>query len=444
MVSHVAQHDMGVASQHNATTQVDQIKVEMALDMIRADVPMTQSQLADALQNPNLNQAEKDAILQELASGDEAGLAAFYANDAARTIRDDPTLASDQQIIGEALQQAYEDGLISAEDLLRIADVNQAGNGAQRLLAILESGGGGGANGSVEALSDALWERNGNDGLDRAVAAIGYTSSPELQSRNLNTPELRREAFEALVAFNEAAPYKDISFGSAATQWEHSALNAAGTLFVNNSAELIDFYTGANGGTVQTETLARFMAQTVFNPDASSIVLDRQRDLVPAIESAISNHADRLLAGAADAPADSREQEGLIEQFARLDAAISGGVAVALDRYSDEILANEASKQQFASIVGALVGKTPASKVPGSNLIVKEVAEAIYDALSSDPERPEQALAGVIHDAHFDQVRELADELGQTGLTSAFNGAYSAELQQIQQNLNVNLGGHKD
>ena len=383
----------------------------MALDMIRADVPMSQSQLADALQNPNLNQAEKDAILQELASGDEAGLAAFYANDAARTIRDDPTLASDQQIIGEALQQAYEDGLISADDLLRIADVNQAGNGAQRLLAILESGGGGGANGSVEALSDALWERNGNDGLDRAVAAIGYTSSPELQSRNLNTPELRREAFEALVAFNEAAPYKDISFGSAATQWEHSALNAAGTLFVNNSAELIDFYTGANGGTVQTETLARFMAQTVFNPDA---------------------------------PADSREQEGLIEQFARLDAAISGGVAVAMDRYSDEILANEASKQQFASIVGALVGKTPASKVPGSNLIVKEVAEAIYDALSSDPERPEQALAGVIHDAHFDQVRELADELGQTGLTSAFNGAYSAELQQIQQNLNVNLGGHKD
>ncbi|MEN1924925.1 hypothetical protein WCE55_01135 [Luteimonas sp. MJ293] len=424
--------------------QIDQRKVETALMSIRADVPLNQSQLAEALQNPNLNQSERDAIIQELASGDESGLMAFYANDSARAIRDDPTLGADQQVIGEALQQAYEDGVIGADDLLRIADFNGAGNGAQRFLTILESGGGGRPNGTVEALSDALWERNGNDGLDRAGAAIGYTSSPELQSRNLNTPELRREAFEALVDFNEAAPYKDIPAGSLATQWESGALNAAGTLFVNNSAELIDFYTGANGGTVQTETLARFMAQTVFNPDASSIVLDRQRDLVPAIESAISNHADRLLAGAADAPADSREQEGLIEQFARLDASISGGVAVAMDRYSDEILANEASKQQFSSIVGALVGKTPASKVPGSNLIVKEVAEAIYDALSTDPERPEQALAGVIHDAHFDQVRELADELGQTGLTSAFNGAYSAEATQIQQNLNVNFGGHKD
>ena len=239
MVGNVAQHDMGIGSQQNVCMQIDQRKVETALMSIRADVPLNQSQLAEALQNPNLNQSERDAIIQELASGDESGLMAFYANDSARAIRDDPTLGADQQVIGEALQQAYEDGVIGADDLLRIADFNGAGNGAQRFLTILESGGGGRPNGTVEALSDALWERNGNDGLDRAGAAIGYTSSPELQSRNLNTPELRREAFEALVDFNEAAPYKDIPAGSLATQWESGALNAAGTLFVNNSPTCI-------------------------------------------------------------------------------------------------------------------------------------------------------------------------------------------------------------
>lgn len=438
MVNAVTNHAAPLAPQYATNQSVDQHKVDMALRSLAT------SNLAQVLENPNLNQAERNAIIQELATGDqEPGPLAFYVDDATRSIREDPSLHTDQQIVGEALQQAYEDGAINADDLLRIADQNGAGNGAQRLLTVLQNGGGG-VNGTVEALSDALWQRDGNDGMDRAVAAIGYTSSPELQSRNLNTPETRREAFEALVAFNEAAPYKDIPAGSLATQWENSALTAAGTLFVGNSTELIDYYTGANGNTIETEVLAQFMGQTVFNPDAGSIVLDRQRDLVPAIQSAIGSHGDSLLAAATDAPAGSREQEGLIEQFGRLNASISGGAAVALDRYSDQIQANEASRQQFASLVGVMVGQTPASKVPGSGMIVDEVAGAIYDAITTNPERPDQAMAGAIYDAHFDQVRELADDLGQTGLTSAFNGAYAAELQQLQQNLNVNLGGHED
>lgn len=420
-------------------TPVDQHKVDMALNLIRADVPLNESQLANALNNPNLGQAERDAILQELARGDDAGLMAFYANDVGRNLHEDPSLIEDQRIIGEALQQAFENGVLNADDLLRISDFNGAGNGAQRLLDTLQHGGGG-PNGTVEALSDALWERNGNDGLDRVGAALGYTSDPSLQARNLNTPALRREAFEALVAFNDT----DLNLpGPAGAQWEDGALAAAGRLFLSNRSELVDHYTGADGGTVQTEVLAQFLGQTVFNPDASGIALNRHQDLVSSIEAAMGRESDRLLAAAAEAPAGSREQEDLIEQLGRLSAGISGGVAVALDNYSDQITANEASRQQFASIVGALIAKTPASKVPGSNLIVNQVVTSIYDALSTDPERPEQALAGIIYDTHFDQVRAVADTLDQTGLTGSFNGAYAAELQQLQQNLNINLGGHR-
>lgn len=430
-----------LAPPHAANQGIDQQKVDTALRTITADSMRDQSQLANALDNPNLNQAERDYILQELVRGDESGLTAFYGNDINRSERSDPTLGTDHQIIGEALDQAYQDGIINADDLLRIADSNDL-NGAQHLLGMLQTGSSG-ANSAVEAFSDALWQRDGNDGTDRAVAAIGYTSSPELQSRNLNSPEVRREAFEALVAYNDAAPYNDVLEGSLTTQWENNALTAAGTLFVNNTSELVDFYAGGAGADVniQTEVLARFMGQTVFNPDAASIVLDRQRDLIPAIQSAISSHADGLLADAADATAGSRQQENLIEQFGRLDASISGGAAVALDRYSEAILANEASRQQFASIVGALVGKTPASKVPGSTQVTTAITNAIYDAITTPPERPDQSLANAIHDAHFNQVRTLANELDQTGLTTAFNSAQAVEITQLQGILGVNLGG---
>ena len=54
---------------HNIAPQgVDQNKVDMALRNIRADIPLNESQLANALRNPNLSQEEKDLIVETLAS----------------------------------------------------------------------------------------------------------------------------------------------------------------------------------------------------------------------------------------------------------------------------------------------------------------------------------------------------------------------------------------
>ena len=428
---------------HNIAPQgVDQNKVDMALRNIRADIPLNESQLANALRNPNLSQEEKDLIVETLAKGDGADLLRFYANDASRHANDpDRTLGEDQRVIGEALQRAYENGQISADDLLRISDVNQAGNGAQRLLDTLVAGRGNGVNGSVEALSDALWARNGNNGLDRAGATLGYLSGPELTARNLNTADKRRDAFEAMVDFNDNHTVQ--TAGATGEIWRQSALSATGRLFVDNSAELTDHYTGANGTTAQTETLAKFLSQTVLNPQAAGVVLDRQRDLVPAIRDALDANAGRLLDAAGRAPAGSLEQERYMQQFGRLTASVSGAAALALTRYDKQIMESEASRKQFATTVATLVGATKLGKAPGARQAIEALANRYYDAITSNPERPDAALAGALYDNYAEQVNTLSSSLNQTGLSPAFEAAFAAEVTNLQQNLGVNLGGHR-
>lgn len=425
------------------TETIDQHKVDMALQTIRADIPINDSQLASALTNPRLNQAERNLIIQTLAR-EENGALPFYANDVSRTGDNaSAELSADQRVIGQALQQAYEDGAINADDLLRIADANGAGNGAQRLLSTLQYGGGG-VGGTVEALSDALWARNGGDGLDRAVAAIGYTSDPYIQARNLTTPEDRRAAFEALVAFNQAAPYDDIPAGATSEVWRNSALNASGRLFTANSSELIDYYTGANGTPAQTETLARFLSQTVLNPEAQGIWMNQRQDLVPAIRASLDSAAGGLLETARNAEPGSLEQERALAQFGRLTASVSGAAALALTEYSDQIQANQESREAFAGTVSDLVGLTKLGDVFGVDKGAEYLGGLIYDAITDNPERPDQALAGVLYDAYAAQVDGLATELNQAGLRSAFDAGFSAELLNLQQNLNVNLGGHEN
>lgn len=438
----------GPVRQSPSTMQVDQQKVDTALRNIRADVPMTESQLANALRNPNLNQAERNQIIQTLArEGGQQSL--FFANDAARSIRDGDrhSLPDDQKVIADALQKAYEDGAINEQDLLRIADANEAGNGAQRLMAILREGNTTTEpNGVAEILADALWARN--EGTDRATASIFYTSDPKMMSRNLNTADKRAAAFEALVDFNADNPYEHIPEGLQRTTWQNAALSAEGRLFTAHSQELIDRYTGQDGTTVETEPLAQFMSQTLFNPDAQGIWMNRSQDLVPAIRSAMGRAAQTYLDRATDAPDGSLEQSRAMQQFGRLAASVTGGAAKALDAYDDAIMANEESKKQFSDMVGGVIGMTPLGtaldKIPagGGDQLVEALSGKIYDAMVAHPDRPDAALSGVLYDQYAGQAEQASDQTGEN-LSTYFESGYSAEVLNLQQNLNVNLGGHQ-
>lgn len=427
---------------------IDNNKIDIALRNIRADVPMNESSLANALRNPNLNQAERNEIIQTLAREDGQQLR-FFGNDVARSVRDDgyAALAEDQRTIADGVQQAYEDGAINADDLLRIADANGAGNGAQRFMSILtQSAGAGQPGGSAEVLADALWDRNGGDGMDRANAAILYTSDPSLMSRNLDTPDKRAQAFEALVAFNESAPYDNIAAGTTGEIWHDSALNASGRLFTAHSQELLDRYTSSQPGQPgQTEVLAKFMGQTVFNPDAQGIWMDRRQDLVPAIRDAISDASGTFLERASADGASATDQARAMRQYGQLAAAISGGAAVALTNYDGDVAETEAAREELSGMIGDLVGELPLGDLAGKivDKVSEPIADQIAEALIANPDRPDAAIAGLLSDQFASQADLLSEKVGDPALITAYESGYSAELLNLQQNLNVNLGGHE-
>lgn len=429
--------------------QVDQSKVDMALRMIRPDVPINQSQLANAMRNPNLNQAERDKIIQTLAREDGQQIR-FYGNDATRSATGDyASLSTDQQTIADAVQQAYSDGAINKDDLMHIADANGAGNGGQRFMALLEQGTSTREpNGVCELLAEGLWARNGNSGLDRASAAMFFTSDPSMMSRNLGTPDARAQAFEALVGLNEKNPYSKLPNSVTNTMWRDQALTAEGRLFTTYGQELVDRYTGANGAPVHSEMLAKFMSQTVFNPAAQGLWLDRSRDLVPAIRTALGNAAQTFMDRAQQPGVSPQDQERAMQQFGRLTAAVSGGTALALTNYDAQINANAASKKEFAGMVGKLVGMTPLGTAVGKiplgegDKLVEALSNKLYDAMSKHPDRPDAALAGTLYDNYAAQAESLSNQVHSELPRIAFDSAYAAELLNLQQNLNVNLGGH--
>lgn len=438
----------GPGTQPGADASIDQQHVDIAVQQIRADVPVNQSALAEALRNPNLNQAERNEIVQTLAREDGQQIR-FFGNDATRSQDGDyAALTQDQQTIADAVQKAYDDGAINADDLVRIADANGAGNGAQRFMSILtQSSEGRQPGGVAEVLADKLWDRNGGDGMDRANAATLYASSPELMSRNLDTPEKRAQAFDALVAFNEKAQYDDINAGPTAEIWRNSALTAAGNLFISHTEELVDHYTSAEPGQPgQTETLAKFMAQTVFNPDAKGIVLDRQRDLVPAVRSAISDASSTFLERASAEGASPNDQARAMRQYGQMAAAISGGAAVALTRYDGDVAETKEAREQFAGLIGDLVGELPLGDLTGkiADKVAGPLSEKIAEALIKNPDRPDAAVAGVLADQFASQADLLSEKTGNPDLIQSYESGYSAELLNLQQNLNVNLGGHEN
>ena len=81
--------------------------------------------------------------------------------------------------------------------------------------------------------------------------------------------------------------------------------------------------------------------------------------------------------------------------------------------------------------------------MPLASNVVTEIVKAVMTAMADNPERPDAAIAGVLFDTYSRLVNELAESNNRANLPTAFDAAYAAELLNLQQNLNVNLGGHK-
>ena len=411
---------------------VDQGKVDQAVSM--AQMPPEAQSAANVLRSPNLNAAERDAVIQQLARSDNL---MPFLGDATEAPR------ADQAVISAALGHAYRNGAINGADLLHISDANGSGNGAQRVLGLLRmdpqaTAAGGPVEGLGQALSARADQGGPNAALDRAGAALAFTATPQLMANNLNTADSRAAAFEALVGFNQNARFA----GPDANTNQTAALAATGRLFTAHGEALIDRCTATPP---HTEVLASFMSQTVFNPNASAIPLDHSRDLVSSVRATLASAGRTYLARAGNPDATPLETQRAMEQYGRMTASVSGGAAVALDRYSNQIASDRQSRGRFAGMVGALAADLAAPTGLGSVVgqVANEVTGSVLGALANNPQRPSQAVAGVLYDGYLANVAAQEDASATAGLTPIFDSAYAAELLNLQQNLNVNLGGHQ-
>ena len=433
---------------------IDQQKVQLAVREASVNIPLNASNLANILTSPNwnLNQAEQDQVIKDLARQGGLGSALeFYANDAARGNGDDYTsLQADEAVIGDAVQQAYADGAIDTHDLVHIADASQVpgGGGGQRFLDVLMQGGAASEKGSAaEVLADALWARNGNNGVDRAAAAMYYSSNALTMQNDLKTPAMREQAFTALVNFNQTGPYSGLPNNQLVTGWKNQALAAEANLFAANGQELTNEL-APNGST--PDVLAQFFSQTVFNPSAQNIQLDDGSTLKSDMHTALQQVSSSLIGAAQQAkPPGGDTQTNLLSEYANLYASLTAGAQLGIKNFNAQVQANDASRQQFASLVGGALG----SVVPGVGSVAvgtaaTDIAGSVLQALNKDPHDPAAAVQKALHGEFEKEVTKLsaqseraAPQNSKSGVaaavTGALRGTYSDTLSQLQTDLNI-------
>ncbi len=433
-ISRLPQADQQAIKQGNVES------AQQAAHFIAGDSRM----LATVLQGDGLTQGAENELIHELINGadPQSGMAAIYG--------DVDNLPPEQQrVIAEAIDTAFRDGVIDEADLLALSDFSTAGNGAQRIISILDDAPQAAqSGGSIEALGEALLDRANGDPnseqgtLDYFGAAVAFSQGRDIYARNRGTDAERLAMFEATVEVNKTLA-DGVGVGDQTAAWEREGLAVAGRLFADSATMITDHFTGAG---VDSAPLAEFFGQTVFNPDAQHIALDNRRDLVPSINNALEYLAEGFVSDAENATTQLG-RETAFDQLGVLAAAVSGGAVVSLDNYSDEIAANEAFRDEMAGILNttitpffkALPG--PASSVAGN--ASKDLVASVIGRFIDNPERPDVAFANEFGNALEIGVREFEVQNGFDGLTSAFKASRSNELLSILLELNLNTGGYR-
>ncbi len=420
---------------------------QLLFDLARTDI-------VSAITDDSFTADERVQLVKDLASRDPGIL--FPPGKFFTDFRSDEQVEIDRGNVGKALDLAIRDPSIDAGDLQAIA-AGGGPNGQQRLLSLLQEGGGGPGSG-VEKYADALWQNRGEPGNGNAaaVAAIAYVSDPKLSEGKLGTPEERRQAFEALIAFNEQAPYAKMDEPEAG-QMKRQALEAAATLFAKHGPELIDAYTTVPGNTTP---LAKFLSQTLYNPDAKDMAVQVKgadgttvsKDLPSAVGDVLKQAAADRIAGA-DVPdrvgqdGPSREQERELTKLARLGAAVTSGASMAWDAYKDKIQANEESRKDFMDLVGKGLGVLPGGGVVRE--VGEEATKRAIDTLShafvNNPGAPNVEIAGALNRYYAGLVEDLANKRNQSGLTSdTYGKAYDQEMNGIHRDRDMARGKSAD
>lgn len=410
-------------------------------------VDYARQDVTSALSDDNFTRAERSQLIKTLANGPFAAVL-IPPDSTWLDARNNGQHLQGMQAVGRALEEAVQDKALDVQGMHKLA-ASAGAAGPQRMYLLLHAGGQGPGSG-LEQYADSLWAQRNDPGRrdSAAIAAIAYQSDPALRASKLGDPEQRRQAFEALIEFNDKAPYAKMG-EPAAGEMKKQALAAAATLFRDHGPELIAHYTE---GAMRTGPLAKFLSQTMFNPDAKDLKLDDGRDVASAVGDTLKQAASDCIAKADDpkmqgASRPSREQEQQLEKLARIGASVSGGVAMAWDKYKDQINETEQSRKAFTGMVEKAVGLMPggglAKDVAGK--IAEDAANRIGKAFIKDPARPDIEIGDAMNQYYSDLVRGLADKRNQSGLTTdTYGQAYRQEYDSLTEKLNRGLGKRAD
>lgn len=332
---------------------------------------------------PERVEATKDAMLRAVID-DPAHAASLFGRS---HNQDAATLAADTGVIGAELRSAFDKGTITADDLLKIADNGQPALGAKDLMPMLLSEGSG-VGRAGEAFAERLWDRN--QGSDAAVAAMAFTSSPEMMAKHLGKEEERTAAFDALLHYNDRMA-KAGAEGPAVDQ----GIVAITKLYDAHAEEIVNRYAPSDAGESSPEKLSWFYSQTIFNPRAKDLEIAPGRSVADSVSDRTGEVVDGILKGMD--PADPGSLDDAPIRLGRLSAAMAGGVDYATSIHADLIKRDRENAEFIASGVDTLMGKIPvAGKYVGP--VVDELTDRIVDKAGSDRLAPDPNVAELFHD----------------------------------------------
>ena len=421
---------------------VDQDKIYQLERSINGDARF----LATTLQSGGLSKAEQNALIRALIHSDNA------RNNIAFHHEFQEVAPEHRKIIADAVNEAYTSGTINKGDLLKLADFNGLGNGAQRLVSLLDtSAAATKPGGAVEGLGQALLHRaNANPGTDRATqdyygAAVAFAQGEQIYAQNQGTNADRIAMFEATVKVNEAG-FSGID--NQYQSWKNEGLATASRLFIDNVEMLTENY---GKPPANTEVLARFFAQTTFNLEAQSITLGDGSTVATGINNALSRVSEAFVQRAETASTDL-QKERAVQALGALAASVAAGAAVSLTNYSEEIRSNEAFREEMVGLLSSAIKPLTeqlTKRLPGlvetlAEKGLKKVGVAVLEQFTKDPARPDTSGVRLIIDTMEAIVSQLENTHNYDGLLTAFQAARAAETKDLESDLNVNLGGHRD
>lgn len=332
---------------------------------------------------PEQAEAAKTAMLRALVD-DPVHSASLFG----RSLNQDAAaLASDTAIIGAQMRTAFDNGTITSDDLLKVAQSGHPALGAKDLMPMLLTEGAG-VGGAGEALAERLQERN--QGNDAAVAAMAFASSPELMAKHLDTPDKRAAAFETLLAYNDTMAKADAN-GPAVDQ----GIVAVAKLYDAHAEEIVARYAPGDDGVAQPEKLSWFYSQTIFNPRAKDLEVAPGQSIADSVSNRTGEVVDGILKSID--PADPRSMDHGPNRLGRLGAAMAGGLDYATQIHAGLIEGDRANAEFIASGVDKLVGKIPvvgSYAAPG----VDALTDHLVDRAGSGRLAPDPTVAAYFYD----------------------------------------------